>query len=196
MHGAVLLKRVKSHINETYLPHVIDEVEGKSKSTNTLVEGALLNKIKSITSGCPENLIDREAPDVRITPIAKLHLQNKLCWFSEQKSMRNSANAGFRSDQMCLLVLSRQLFMDIPANLKSLLWYKQEEINRSRWLTTANGYLRMLMFHSSDLTTVKTKLSRLVSYIFCVYLPSFLMTRLKPRACEGPFVTLFQRDLL
>ena len=79
MHGAVLLKRVKSHINETYLPHVIDAVEGKSKGTNTLVEGALLNKIKSITSGSPENLIDREAPDVRINPIAKRHLQNKLC---------------------------------------------------------------------------------------------------------------------
>ena len=120
MHGAVLLKRVKSHINETYLPHVIDAVEGKSKGTNTLVEGALLNEIKSITSGSPENLIDREAPDVRINPIAKRHLQNKLCWFSEQKTIRNSANAGFRSDQMCSLVLSRQLFMDIPANRKKL----------------------------------------------------------------------------
>ena len=134
---------------------------------------------------------------MRITPIAKLHLQNKLCWFSEQKSMRNSANTGFRSDQMCLLVLSRQLFMDIPANLKSLLWYKQEEINHSCWLTTANSYLRMLLFHSSDLITVeKTKLSRLVSYILSVYLPSFLMTHPKTHACEGPFVTLFQRDLL
>ena len=97
-----------------------------------MVEGALLNKIKSISSGSPENLIDREAPDERITPVAKLHLQNKLRWFSEQKSMRNSADAGFPSDQMCLLVLSSQLFMDIPANLKSLLWYKQEEISHSR----------------------------------------------------------------
>ena len=79
---------------------------------------------------------------------------------------------------------------------KSLLWYKHEEINRSRWLTTANGYLRMLLFHSSDLTSEKTKLSRLVSYIFSVYLPSFLMTHLKPRAYVGPVVTMFQRDLL
>ena len=164
MHGAVLLEMVKSLINETYLPPVIDKVEGKSKGSNTLVEGALLNKITSITSGPPENLIDGEAPDVRITSIAKLHLQNKLCWFSEQKSKRNSADAGFRSDQMCmcLLVLSCQLFMDIPANLKSLLWYKQE-ISHSRCLTMANGYLRMLLLHSSNLTTVeKTKLSRLV----------------------------------
>ena len=110
--------------------------------------------------------------------------------------MRNSANAVFRSDQMCLLVLSCQLFMDIAANHRSLLWYKQEEINLSRWLIAANSYARMLLFHSSDLTTVKTKLSRLVSYIFSVFLASFLMTHLKPHACEGPFVTLFQRDLL
>ena len=196
MHGAVLLEMVESHINGTYLSHVIDEVEGKIKGPKTVVEGALLNKIKSITSGSPETLIDREALDVRITPIAELHLQNKLCWFSEQKSMRNSADAGFRSNQMCLLILSCQLFMDIPANLKSLLWYKQEEINHSHWLTAAKRYLRMLLFHSSDLTTEKTKLSRLVSYIFSVYLPSFLMTHPKPHACEGPFVTLFQRDLL
>ena len=87
--------------------------------------------------------------------------------------MRNSADAGFRSDQMCLLVLSCQLFMDIPANLNSLLWYEQEVISHSRWLTTANGNLQMLLFHSSNLTTVeKTKLARLVSYILSVYLPS------------------------
>ena len=92
---------VKRRINETYQPHVIDEVEGKSKGPNALVEGALLNKIKSITSGFPEKLINRKAPNMRITPIAKLHLQNKLFWFSEQKSMRNSADVGFRSDQIC-----------------------------------------------------------------------------------------------
>ena len=50
MHGAVLLEMVKIHINETYLSHVIDEVEGKSKGPNTLVEGSLSNKIKSIAS--------------------------------------------------------------------------------------------------------------------------------------------------
>ena len=68
MHVAVLLEMVKRRINETYLPHVIDEVEGKSKGLNTLVEGGLLNKIKSVTTGSPENLIDRETPNVRITP--------------------------------------------------------------------------------------------------------------------------------
>ena len=54
MQGAVLLEMVKSHINETYLSQVIDEVEGKSKGQITLVEGSLLSKIKSITSGSPK----------------------------------------------------------------------------------------------------------------------------------------------
>ena len=31
MHGAVLLEMVKSLINETYLPHVIDKVKVKAK---------------------------------------------------------------------------------------------------------------------------------------------------------------------
>ena len=41
MHGAVLLEMVKSHINETYLSYVIDEVGGKSKGPNTLVKAVL-----------------------------------------------------------------------------------------------------------------------------------------------------------
>ena len=135
----------------------------------------------------------------------KQHLP-ELCWMRTFKlpiqmiqdpSIRNSADAGFRSDQMCVLVVFWQLFMHMPPNRKSLLWYKRKEISHSLWLTTANGYLRMLLFDSSDLTTVeKIKLLRLVSYIVSVYLPSFLKTHIKPHACEGPFVTLFQRDLL
>ena len=153
MHGAVLLEMVKSHINETYLPHFIDEVEGKSNGPNTLIEGALLNKIKSITSGSPENLIGRKLQMCALPPLPSYIFKTNF----EHKSMRNSADAGFRSDQMCLLVLSCQLFMDIPANLESLLWYEQEEISHSRWLTKANGYLRMLLFYSSNLTTVNPR---------------------------------------
>ena len=41
----------------------------------------------------------------------------------------------------------------------------------------------------------KKKLSRLVSFIAFVYLPLFLMIHLKPHASDGPFLTLFQRDL-
>ena len=39
-------------------------------------------------------------------------------------------------------------------------------------------------------------MTKLISYIVSVYVPSFIMIRLKPKACDGPFLTLFQRDLL
>ena len=53
-------------------------------------------------------------------------------------------------------------------------WYKQEEISHFRWLTTANGYLQMLLFHSSDLTTVeKTKLSK-ACVIYCFRIFAFI----------------------
>ena len=145
------------HINQIYLSHVIDEVESKSNGPNASGEGALLNKIKSIRKGSPQTLIAREVLDVPISPIAKLHLRSKINRFSEQKSMGNITDGDFRSDQMCLLVLPCQLFMDIPTNLKSLLWYKQEDISHSCWLTTANGYLRLLLFHSFDLDDWRRK---------------------------------------
>ena len=40
------------HINEIYLSHVIDEVEGKSKGPNALEEGALSNKSFSADFDC------------------------------------------------------------------------------------------------------------------------------------------------
>ena len=85
MHGAVLLKRVKSHINETYLPHVIDEVEGKSKGTNTLVEGALLNKIKSITSGSPENFITEKLQMYALPPLLSYIFKTNFAGFLNKK---------------------------------------------------------------------------------------------------------------
>ena len=64
-------------------------------------------------------------------------------------------------------------------------------------LTTASGYLRLYLFNSDKLTDEeKIKLTKLISYIVSVYVPSFIMIHLKPKACDGPFLTLFQRDLL
>ena len=81
--------------------------------------------------------------------------------------------------------------------MSQLLWYKQEQICHSRWLTTANGYLRLLLFGASNLDVEeKCKLYRLVSYTMSLYLPSFLMIHLNPKACEGSRLTLFQRNFL
>ena len=85
---------------------------------------------------------------------------------------------------------------DIPDNLKNLLFYKQERICHSRWITTANGYLRSLLFNSDLSQNDKLKLQRIASFIISVNLPTFLMIHLKPGASEGPYLTLFQRDLI
>ena len=41
-----------------------------------------------------------------------------------------------------------------------------------------------------------TKLTQIVSYVVSVYVPSFTMIHFKPKACDGLFLTLFQRDLV
>ena len=83
--------------------------------------------------------------------------------------------------------------MDVPENRINFLAYRQESISRSRWITTANGYLRLLLFYYDKLNRhQQTTLKRLVSYIVSVYVPSFIMMHLKPQAAEGPQLTLFQ----
>jgi len=65
-----------------------------------------------------------------------------------------------------------------------------------RWLTTANGYMRLLLFGKAMTQVQKAKLLRLVSYAVSVYVPMFLRVHLNPRAPEGPSNMLFLRDLL
>ena len=117
-------------------------------------------------------------------------------WFSQLKSDHKTDDK-FRSDQMVMLTLASYLIMDVPENLINFLAYRQKSISRSRWITTANGYLRLLLFYYDKLNRhQQTTLKRLVSYIVSVYVPSFIMMHLKPQAAEGPQLTLFQRDLL
>ena len=85
--------------------------------------------------------------------------------------------------------------MNVPDNLKYLLKYRQEEISHSRWITTASGYLRLLIFGLGNFGVEKKILFKIFSYIICVYVPSFMLIHLKPTASEGPFLALFQRDI-
>ena len=141
---------------------------------------------------CRENLAK-----IFVTGIASLHLKSKIEWFSEQKSSGRKSNDSFRTDWLCLLALACYTFMDEPNSLKTLLLYKQETVCHSRWITTASGYLRLFLFHSHKLCVEDmTKLTQIVSYVVSVYVPSFIMIHFKPKACDRPFLTLFQRDLL
>ena len=79
-----------------------------------------------------------------MTRIAALLLKPKLEWFSQQKS-NEVEDHSFRNDQLCMLVLACYIIADISQNLKNLLFYKQEQICPSRWITIANGWLYMVI---------------------------------------------------
>ena len=128
-----------------------------------------------------------------MTSIAALHLKAKLEWLSIQKR-DGVKDHSFRTDQLCMPVLACYIITDIPHNLKNLLLNTKERICHSRWVTTASDYLRSLLSDVGNLSSSeKMKLQRIVSCVINVYVPSFLI---KPEAPEGPYLTLFQRDLL
>ena len=184
------------HVNEIYLSHVIQSLEGITKGPSSLEGDALMNLIHNIGKPNMKDLLSRQRLDIRTTQIASLHIKSKVEWFSQLKSDHKTDDK-FRSDQMVMLTLASYLIMDVPENLINFLAYRQESISRSRWITTANGYLRLLLFYYDKLNRhQQTTLKRLVSYIVSVYVPSFIMMHLKPQAAEGPQLTLFQRDLL
>ena len=159
-------------------------------------DGALLNCTKSINKPDINNIFLVKSIPEPITNIASLQLKAKVEWFSEQKA-KGFQDGSFRNDYLCLLVLASYLVMDVPDNLKYLLEYRQEEISHSRWITTASGYLRLLIFGLGNFgVDHKKKLFKISSYIICVYVPSTLLIHLKSTASEGPFLTLFHRDIL
>jgi len=135
----------------------------------------------------------RQECEISVTSIASNHLKTKILWFSDHK---DEMKLSFRCDHMCLLALVAYLLMDVPENLKPLLFYRQETISHARWLTTASGYLRMFIFGYCVEPAQISRLKRMVSFIVCVYLPAFLAIHLKSSAAEGPSVVLFTRDLL
>ena len=177
-----------------FIAHVICYVDGESKGPGAMQNGILLNRISALAKPNNETLIPRDQLGVPVTRIATVHLKAKLEWFSQQKSNKVEEHS-FRNDQLYMLVLGCYIITNFPQNLKNLLFYKLEQICHSRWITIANGYMRMFIFNSKNLTdTQKNKLQKIVSYIVCVYVPSFLMIHFKPKAPEGPFI--FHRDLL
>ena len=80
----------------------------------------------------------RQECKISVTSIASNHLKTKILWFSDHK---DEMKLSFRCHHMCLLAIVAYLLMDVPQNLKPLLFYRQETISHARWLTTASGYL-------------------------------------------------------
>ena len=167
-------------VNEIYLTHVIAKIEGKKKGPGAMQEGALMKYFTHIQKPDMSRIVDLEKLAVSITRMASLHLRKKMEWFSNKKEKRNNDHS-FRTDHLCLLALSSYLLMDVPENLKPLFTYKQVATFHARWITTASGYLRLLMFDVCQLDDAqKSKLIGLISYIVSVHVPSFLLIHLQP----------------
>ena len=87
------------YVNEIYFTHGVSLVEGRKKGPGMMQEGALFNKIKSITKPEPTTEIVREnLSKVSITGIALLHLKSKVEWFAEQKRGGFEQKDNFRTD--------------------------------------------------------------------------------------------------
>ena len=108
-------------------------------------DDALLNCIKSINKPDINNILPRQSIPVPITNIASLQLKAKVEGFSEQKAT-GFQDGSSRNEYLYLLVLASYLVWDVPDNLKYILEYREEEISHSRWIKTASGYLRLLIF--------------------------------------------------
>ena len=145
-------------------------------------DGALLNNLKNIDKPIISDIPSRHSlPTMVITKIAAMHLKSKMQWFAEQKEISKRCNEDFRTDQLCILVLAYFTIMDVTQNFKHLLIYKQLTVCRSRWITTASGYLRFLVYYHYKLSA--TEMSNLIN-IVSVYVSSFSMIHLKPKQCD------------
>ena len=161
------------HVNEVYLTHAITAVEGKKKGPGAMQDGAILNKIKNIEKPNIDDLDPNQSFQVSVTKMASIQVTAKLNWFSQQKE---------KAFQVAVC---------------EVMFYEQESTCHSRWVTTANRYLRMLIFNLGNFSSDQQhKLKKIISYIISVYVPSFIMIHLNPQAAQGPSLTLFQRDLI
>jgi len=137
--------------------------------------------------------------DVTPTDKAKEYLSNILEHTLNQTNKENM----IRDDQACLLVLACATFRSIPerasnkSNMKKYLFYKQESIGHARWLTSANGYLRMKLFGLYNFSIEQQiSLNKIVQFIVDVYAPSFFEIFFHPQAVQGPKVVLKVRDFM
>ena len=101
-------------------------------------------------------------------PGVQLHyIFSKIILFSDHK---DEMKLSFSCDHMCLLALVAYLLMDVPENLKPLLFYRQETISHAQWLTTPSGYLRMFIFGYCVEPAQISRLQHMVSFIVFICL--------------------------
>ena len=71
----------------------------------------------------------RQECEIFVSFIAPNLLKTIILCFSDHK---DEMKLSFRCDHMCLLALVADLLMDVPENLKPLLFYRQKTISHAR----------------------------------------------------------------
>ena len=180
------------HTNELYLKEVIKAFDGDTASPETLEDGAVFNLIHQIEKG------DLKETNLKTSSIKPTEKSSKiLSDFLKYASSQKMSKKSIRDDQAVLLVLSCRTFCQIPMKLKKYLYYQQESIHHARWMTVANGYLRILNFNLFALDEEQTEsLLNISQFIVDVYVPLFCSIYMNPSVVEGPQLTILTRDLM
>ena len=77
------------------------------------------------------------------------------------------------------------------------LYFAQKTTGHAKWLTTANGYLRIKLFHVGKLeANLRAVLNNIVQFVVDVYAPSFFQIYLHSSAVQGPSVVLKMRNFM
>ena len=169
--------------------------EGDTKAPNKMQPGAVYNLIEELEKEdiSPENL-DRENK-IPITESAREIIDHAVNLASIWK--RDKKDSIFRQDHVRLLVLSAQLYRDVPYNLEQYIFHKQETLSQSRWCTTASGYARVFLFGGPELSPEQDETLRAVlGFILNVYVPAFIEINLHPSVPDAPGIVLKTRDLM
>lgn len=202
----ILVLECLFHINELLLGKVIGHYDGDTTSPNSLDENAVFNSIRNIDKSdlTPQKLILHANCDIKPKEKARQFLSDLLDWLVEQPVHDEQH---IRDDQASMLVLACSTFRSIPkphskgphksCNFNKYLYYKQETISHARWLTTANGYLRLKLFKPVVFEKQQqVSLNNIVQFILDVYAPSFCNIFLHPSAVQGPKIVVTIRDLM
>lgn len=65
-----------------------------------------------------------------------------------------------------------------------------------RWMTTANGYVRLILFKLTLTEHQKQNCLTILKWVVNVYCPNFLLVHLRPRGPDGPRNILHLRDYI
>ena len=91
-----------------------------------------------------------------------------------------------------MFVLAGYIVAEIPDNLKNLIVYKQKNICHTRWVTTANEYLRMFFL---EICPTLNETSEQNSFIYHISLIAIVdCDSIEPKSTQRASLTLSQRS--